>query len=237
MQDVSPDTPAERAGLRAVRRDRRAPTASRIRSDEDLIRYISGRPPGTLASLEVWRDGERAARVRQADASGRSPRRRRDAADARLPTCVRPRSRESGPARLHRPRPRSTPRPRGRRHPRHDRRACSSSTSIPPGPARLAQVRADHVDARDQPPARHVASRITCALVDALKPGEAAALLVYDQLSGQRAASPSIVARSGAMKARILVVDDEPAIRDTMRMILEYEGHEVLTGRIRARKA
>jgi len=31
------------------------------------------------------------------------------------------------------------------------------------------------------------------------------------------------------MKARILVVDDEPAIRDTMRMILEYEGYECLT--------
>jgi two-component system nitrogen regulation response regulator NtrX len=30
------------------------------------------------------------------------------------------------------------------------------------------------------------------------------------------------------MKARILVIDDESAIRDTMRMILEYEGHEVL---------
>ncbi|MEO7191041.1 MAG: sigma-54 dependent transcriptional regulator [Vicinamibacterales bacterium] len=30
------------------------------------------------------------------------------------------------------------------------------------------------------------------------------------------------------MKARILVVDDEPAIRDTLRMILEYEGHEVV---------
>jgi two-component system nitrogen regulation response regulator NtrX len=30
------------------------------------------------------------------------------------------------------------------------------------------------------------------------------------------------------MKARILVVDDEPAIRDTMRMILEYDGHEVV---------
>ncbi|MCC7007300.1 MAG: sigma-54-dependent Fis family transcriptional regulator [Acidobacteria bacterium] len=29
------------------------------------------------------------------------------------------------------------------------------------------------------------------------------------------------------MKARILVVDDEPAIRDAMRMILEYEGHDV----------
>jgi two-component system nitrogen regulation response regulator NtrX len=29
-------------------------------------------------------------------------------------------------------------------------------------------------------------------------------------------------------KARVLVVDDESAIRDTMRMILEYEGHECL---------
>jgi two-component system nitrogen regulation response regulator NtrX len=31
------------------------------------------------------------------------------------------------------------------------------------------------------------------------------------------------------MKSRILVVDDEPAIRDTMRMILEYDGYEVIT--------
>jgi two-component system nitrogen regulation response regulator NtrX len=30
------------------------------------------------------------------------------------------------------------------------------------------------------------------------------------------------------MSSKILVIDDEPAIRDTMRMILEYEGHEVL---------
>jgi two-component system nitrogen regulation response regulator NtrX len=30
------------------------------------------------------------------------------------------------------------------------------------------------------------------------------------------------------MKPRILVVDDEPAIRDTMRMILEYDGYDVL---------
>ena len=30
------------------------------------------------------------------------------------------------------------------------------------------------------------------------------------------------------MKPRILVVDDEPSIRDTLRMILEYEGYEVL---------
>jgi two-component system, NtrC family, nitrogen regulation response regulator NtrX len=30
------------------------------------------------------------------------------------------------------------------------------------------------------------------------------------------------------MKARVLVVDDEPAIRDTMRMILEYDGYDCL---------
>jgi two-component system nitrogen regulation response regulator NtrX len=30
------------------------------------------------------------------------------------------------------------------------------------------------------------------------------------------------------MSSKILVIDDEAAIRDTMRMILEYEGHEVL---------
>ena len=31
------------------------------------------------------------------------------------------------------------------------------------------------------------------------------------------------------MASRILVIDDEPAIRETMRMILEYEGYECLT--------
>ena len=30
------------------------------------------------------------------------------------------------------------------------------------------------------------------------------------------------------MKSRILVIDDESAIRDSMRMILEYEGYEFL---------
>jgi DNA-binding response OmpR family regulator len=30
------------------------------------------------------------------------------------------------------------------------------------------------------------------------------------------------------LKPRILVVDDEASIRDTLRMILEYEGYEVL---------
>ena len=38
------------------------------------------------------------------------------------------------------------------------------------------------------------------------------------------------------MKSRILVVDDEPAIRDTMRMILDYEGYEVLLAGVWRRK-
>ena len=30
------------------------------------------------------------------------------------------------------------------------------------------------------------------------------------------------------MKSKLLVIDDEPAIRDTMRMLLEYDGIEVV---------
>src|SRR5512137_1797542 len=41
-----------------------------------------------------------------------------------------------------------------------------------------------------------------------------------------RSASPE--RRQHTMKARILVIDDEAAIRDSMRMILEYEGYEFL---------
>jgi serine protease Do len=57
VEDVTPDTPAERAGLRpydvVVGADGRS-----VHSDEDLTRHVSSRQPGTLTSLEVWRDGE-----------------------------------------------------------------------------------------------------------------------------------------------------------------------------------
>ena len=39
------------------------------------------------------------------------------------------------------------------------------------------------------------------------------------------------------MKPRILVIDDEAGIRDSMRMILEYEGYEVPAGGHRPRRA
>ena len=53
------------------------------------------------------------------------------------------------------------------------------------------------------------------------------ALLVYDRTTGARVLR-TVVDRPRTMKARILVIDDEPAIRDTMRMILEYAGHEMI---------
>jgi serine protease Do len=57
VEYVSADTPAERAGLRTydviVAADGRP-----IQSDDELIRYISAREPGAMASLDVWRDGE-----------------------------------------------------------------------------------------------------------------------------------------------------------------------------------
>jgi serine protease Do len=57
VEYVSNDTPAERAGLRTydviVAADGHA-----VQSDEELIRYISAREPGAVASLDVWRDGE-----------------------------------------------------------------------------------------------------------------------------------------------------------------------------------
>ena len=37
------------------------------------------------------------------------------------------------------------------------------------------------------------------------------------------------MARGMAMAVRVLVVDDEPPLRDLMRMVLEEEGYEVMT--------
>jgi serine protease Do len=58
VQDVSPSSPAERAGLRPydviVDVDDRA-----VSSNEELIRDISGRQPGTVSHLGIVRDGRR----------------------------------------------------------------------------------------------------------------------------------------------------------------------------------
>ncbi|HEX6322883.1 MAG TPA: trypsin-like peptidase domain-containing protein [Vicinamibacterales bacterium] len=56
VQDVSPDTPAERAGLR-VYDVIRSVDGRDVDSSEDLIRDVSGRQPGSVARLQVVRDG------------------------------------------------------------------------------------------------------------------------------------------------------------------------------------
>ena len=58
VQDVTPDSPAERAGLRPY--DVILSVEGRdISTNEDLIRNISARQPGTMARLEVMRDNRR----------------------------------------------------------------------------------------------------------------------------------------------------------------------------------
>jgi serine protease Do len=58
VQDVTAGTPADRAGLRAYDVITGA-DGHPIASDEELIRYISSRMPGTVADFDIWRDGER----------------------------------------------------------------------------------------------------------------------------------------------------------------------------------
>jgi serine protease Do len=58
VQDVPVDTPAERAGLRPYDVILRADGAD-VRSDEELLRHVASRAPGTAASLDVLRTGNR----------------------------------------------------------------------------------------------------------------------------------------------------------------------------------
>jgi serine protease Do len=58
VQDVTPDTPAERAGLRPYDVILRADDQL-VTLEEDLTRYISARAPGTVVNVEFWREGGR----------------------------------------------------------------------------------------------------------------------------------------------------------------------------------
>jgi serine protease Do len=71
VQDVSPSSPAERAGLRPY--DIVVDVEGRpVLNNEELIRNISSRQPGTVARLEVLRDGRRQAlQVRLAERPAR----------------------------------------------------------------------------------------------------------------------------------------------------------------------
>lgn len=179
VQDVMAGTPAERAGLRnydvIVRADGKA-----VLSDEDLIRHISARQPGSVTQLEVWRDGEfRGLPVKLTERPDPAAVRERGAAA----TGVRPVSGpELGPLGF-------TVRPLDA--------AAATRSGIPEtvqgvrvslvdaaGPARLARLAVGHVILEvNRRPVRSVAE--FNAVVSTLRAGQPVALLVYDRLSGQ----------------------------------------------------
>ncbi len=178
VQDVVPDLPADRAGLRAydviVGVDGRP-----VESDEFLSRYVASRLPGTVTTLDVWRNGkERRVSVKLAMLEVFEPARRRTprAADAKqasqsAPLGIEVRALDEALARsLHIPR---------------TIQGVLVREVDPAGPARLAQVRLNQVILEiNRRPVRSVAEYR--AAEASLKPGETVALLVYDKFSQQR---------------------------------------------------
>ncbi len=180
VEDVTPDTPAERAGLRpydvVIAAD-----GQTIRSDEELTRHVAKRQPGTLATLEVWRDGEiRRIFVKLRDRPLPRTASRRTAPDADARPIAQPESPlglrvrdldQSTASRLNIP---------------DTVRGVLISDVDPTGPARLAQIRTNQVVLEIN--RRRVGSvQEYVSAVDMLQPGQAAVLLLYDRTPpGQR---------------------------------------------------
>jgi serine protease Do len=180
VEDVTPDTPAEQAGLRPydviIGAD-----GQPIRSDEDLTRHVANRQPGTLATLEVWRDGD----VKRIFVKLR---------DRPLPRSISSRTVPDVDAR----RVAQPESPLGIRVRELDQdtaarlnipdtiRGVLISDVDPTGPARLAQIRTNHVVLEIN--RRRIGSvQEYLSAVAALQPGQAAVLLLYDRTPpGQR---------------------------------------------------
>jgi serine protease Do len=179
VQDVTTDTPADRAGLRTYDVIVAADTVP-IGSDDQLIRHIAARAPGTLTSLEVLRGEERRSvsvklteRPIPAASQGRARR-----AEARPAS-----GRDQGPLGL---------------TVRELDAASALRRALPDsiqgvvvvdvdaaGPARLARVRPGQIVLElNRRPTRTVAA--FQAAVGALGPGVAAAALIYDPIADQR---------------------------------------------------
>ena len=78
---------------------------------------------------------------------------------------------------------------------------------------------------------RSARRRLRPRLVGAARPGDVLTFYVYKPTSRRSARLSTVriderLSRALAMKPRILVIDDEAAIRDSLRMILEYEDYQ-----------
>lgn len=178
VQDVGADTPAARAGLRTY--DVITDIDGRpVTSDEDVIRYVAGRTPGTSVTLRVWRDSAahdiavrlvpRAVATRSARPSARmADTRGLDSGWAPLGLRVRELDAETV-ARLRLPR---------------DLTGVLVSDVDSAGPARLADLRINQVIMEiNRRPISSV--RDYEAVVADLAPGSSVALLVFDRSTGQ----------------------------------------------------
>ena len=179
VEDMTSALPADHGGLRpydvVVRVDQHA-----VSSDDELTRYVSTRSPGTVVSLDVWRDGStRLVPVKLRDRPlapairSRTPREAdvRPAAEARAPLGVSVRTLDAAYAdRLKIP---------------ETLQGVVIVEIDPAGPARLAQLRTSQVVLEIN--RRRVASEAEFRAVAAsLTRGEPAALLVYDRLTAER---------------------------------------------------
>lgn len=176
IQDVMPDTPPEQAGLRSYDLVIRADGVA-IRSDEDLIRHVSSQQPGTLTSLEVWRDGvTRTVPVKLRERPLAPAIQRRTPRDA----DVRPIAQTQSPLGI---KVRDLdPSTAGHLRIPDDVHGVLVSDVDPAGPAQSAQVRMNQVLIEIN--RRRISSAAQyLAVVDSLKRGDVAALLLYDRTS------------------------------------------------------
>jgi serine protease Do len=182
VEDVAPGTPAAAAGLRpydvVVAVD-----GHPIGSDDDLVRYVSERPPGSLAALSLWRDGRRReVAVKLRDRPIPEAVRRRAPGGAGF-TESRPALRDRAPLGLT-VRELDLPTRQRRRVPDAVEGVLITDVDAA-GPARLTRIRTNQIllDINRQP-IRSVAAYE--AALGRLVPGEAAVLLVYNTITGER---------------------------------------------------
>jgi len=180
VQDVTTDTPAERSGLRSydviVSVDNIAVT-----TDEELIRHIAARTPGTTTTLGVVRDGVRqrvVVKLTERPLPESTQRRVATGSDARPAS-----TRDQGPLGLT---VRDLDRATAMRQSLPETLQGVVVVDVDPaGPARLARLRPGHLILEINRRPVTSAGAFQHALAT-LKPGEVAVLLVFDQLLDQR---------------------------------------------------
>jgi serine protease Do len=180
VEDIAPETPADRAGLRVYDLITSVDDQP-VRSDEELIRYISGQTPGSVTRLAVWRDGHtELVRVRLAERPLPRSARRLSPDGRTVPVS----SQDLAPLGL---RVKTIDTATIRRLNLPDALVGVLVTDVDPaGPARMARIRPGQVLLEIN---RHRVASVEDfqATVSTLRPGESAAVLVYDRLSDQRA--------------------------------------------------